>query len=522
MLKLFFKLVILTSLFYYSSLLVASQFNEAAAIEYINTLRKQAGMTPLKHYSLLTKSAKNHATYLAKHHIQSHYQSKNKALFTGKTVKNRAYYVGYPASSVSENISHGNSTYRDSIDGLMSAIYHRLGFLDPSIDEIGVGRRISNQTPKRYLYVYNMGNSWQRKLCQTGSSNTYGRHYVKSCKNSKTKIKVETYDFQKQHRLKNNPSIILWPPANSHQIPPVFFEETPDPLPDYSVSGYPVSVQFNEHFFGQVKLIHFIIRDEQGNKITNTRLLTHTTDPNDDLKKSQFVLFPLNRLKWDSQYRVDIKYKHKSQTHRLQWTFNTTKPAHPLFTLKGHAETIGIKSGQSVLVYVPPTHGSASIGDINWSKPKRIKVKVSTAIDKNTVKLTINGQHCDTVKFKISNNRSFNVKLIRQTQTDKISNTPTNDFQECLKAPDTGLKTFTIHQNNQQLKTSSSDHFAVFLDPVFDNEGFGDMSWKYTKGMTIKIKRFNNQTIILTIKGKRNHLAKFKTASGKEFTVKIR
>ena len=61
-------------------------------------------------------------------------------------------------------------------------------------------------------------------------------------------------------------------------MPLAFYNESPDPLPDYDVSGFPISVEFNDHFIKNVKLKDFRLLNEE-KEVVETRTLDQHNDP---------------------------------------------------------------------------------------------------------------------------------------------------------------------------------------------------------------------------------------------------
>src|SRR5262249_45877251 len=128
----------------------------------------------------------------------------------------------------------------------MTAIYHRFGFLALNIDELGVGWAPgkASETP----WVFNMSdaglNAWCLKPPPEAVFTPPGT-YTQLCGEGSARLKLAAAEAQQSRVPLANPAYVLWPPPNHTGVPPAFFEEVPDPLPDRSFSGYPVSVQFN-------------------------------------------------------------------------------------------------------------------------------------------------------------------------------------------------------------------------------------------------------------------------------------
>jgi uncharacterized protein YkwD len=272
-------------------------YEKSKALEYLNFLRQKSGMVSFIRNHTLELSAKNHADYLIKNSQIGHYQEKNRPLFTGVEPKDRMLHAGYQTPLSVENVSHNNINYKDSIEGLFSAIYHRFGFLDFKVDEIGIGVAQDSKDASKNAYVYNMGIYQLNDLCSGSSFQGYGKYVYKVCKNSELKIKQSKFDeAMNACRLLNN-RVVIYPYDGQEHVPPAFFDEIPDPLLEYSVSGFPVSVQFNKYYYKRVKLNSFKLFDSD-NREVDSILYDHISDINMLFKRGEYALFPKKRLEW--------------------------------------------------------------------------------------------------------------------------------------------------------------------------------------------------------------------------------
>ena len=374
------------------------------AFSYVNSLRTLAGMTTFSSDSLLQAAARGHANYLeVNNYAGGHYQSSADSWFTGVTASDRAEASGYRSTYVLENVSGGQDDAYESVDGLMSAIYHRFGFFDFSVDQIGIGA--TNGDYGRY--VYNMGNAGLALGCNTGYSGS-GSYYV-ACAND-GRIDASAYEGALTAVRNANPARVVWPSDGNGDIPPAFFEESPDPLPDYSVSGYPVSVSFNEAKVSQVQLLDLAVsRADNGTRMTNVRLLDQTSDPNGKFSDKEFALFPLERLAWDTRYRADADLVVDGQRTFLRWDFQTRDLGMSVFTLSGNGDSVSVGSGSTFALYLPPTSGSDTLGSLRWSYSGGTSVDASF-IDGNTLRVTISGGVGGRADFT-AGSRSFSVVI---------------------------------------------------------------------------------------------------------------
>jgi len=123
--------------------------------------REVSGLPLFTHSELLQLSAEDHASYIAKHakkgeiDLDLHNQRAGKSGFTGVNASSRSGKVNYPSRDVTENISFGNEALEKSLEGLMSAIYHRFTFLDFLSDNLGYGTDKSDENI--HNHVFNMG-----------------------------------------------------------------------------------------------------------------------------------------------------------------------------------------------------------------------------------------------------------------------------------------------------------------------------------------------------------------------------
>lgn len=357
-------------------------------LSYLNQLRKQSGLSPFISHPALARAAKSHADYLSLHNERGHTEQKYRTLFSGEHASERALYAGYPNSQVSENVTtkSGDPSHYKPIDQLMSALYHRFAFLSFTKNEIGIGQQSGDIS----AFVYVMGNSSISALCSQASFTANGRYIYKICADRQHKIQQQTFeDTLNRQRLKQ-PPYTLWPAVNSQQIPTVFYEESPDPLPQARVSGYPISIEFNSAFFTQPpKVTRFeLINLKTARPIHNKLLLNKNNDINHLLNAYQHALFPLQRLDWNTSYEVQLSYVSEHQTSKtIKWQFTTEKPAAKIITIKPNKRHYKIPINQTFLMYFPPNNENDVDTSMSY-KDFGMNLQISY-YDKNTLKLMV-------------------------------------------------------------------------------------------------------------------------------------
>ena len=359
------------------------------ARSYLNSIRELMQMERLAENTQLKTAAQAHADYLVLNNESAHEEITGHKNFTGIRPVERAFHAGYNSSQVSENLSTKNPNARTSVDGLLSAIYHRFGFLSPSIDQIGVGVTQDMNDSIKSAFVYLMGNSALNQLCLGRNFSGSGKYIYRVCKESEHRIKEKEFYRSLHYSKQNNPKIILYPYDGEEEVPPAFYSEIPDPLPDYEVSGFPVSVEFNDHFFKKVTLHSFKLYEEGGKEIKDVRLMDRSSDPHQKFTENQYALFPLHRLEYDQKYRAEVIYGVKGKKETLTWYFQTQKPTEEFHLITQKEETISIDPSKSHIIYFRPHDPHDIIKNIQF--PADIDISF---LDNNTIKLTL---MCDEI-----------------------------------------------------------------------------------------------------------------------------
>ncbi len=371
--------------------LAATPQEQQDGLIYLNQQRTAAGLIQYSANTLLDQSAGNHVAYLVNNNLFGHYenQADYPIGFTGVTPTDRGGYVGYK-SSVAENLSAGDSTVEESIDSLLSAIYHRFGFLSLSTNEIGIGAERSGSYYYKSAYGYNMGTTQINDLC-SGTSYTGGGGYSYGiCTDSNFKIETNQYLAARDTNLQANPAIVLWPYGNQPDSIPVFYEESPDPLPACSVSGYPVSVQFNEVKTGIIVMSSFKLYDRNNSEIVNTAILSEATDPNSKFSSREFALFPLQRLAWGENYSVDFKYTEDGSPKNLAWKYKTKELQYPYYKVV-NGSNLNVVSDIIYGFYFPPASCNETLTSYSISYDSGLSINQSGFVDSNTLYFQISG-----------------------------------------------------------------------------------------------------------------------------------
>ncbi|MEA1880511.1 MAG: CAP domain-containing protein [Campylobacterota bacterium] len=369
--------------------LLATLLQATDGFDYLNSFRTQAGMPVFSVQNQLEQAAQNHSDYMQINTVSGHAEDRILNGYTGDYATQRAAYTGYKAA-VAENVSAGTPTVEGSIDGLFSAIYHRFGFLSLDYDEVGIGISDNNN-----YYTYNMGNSSVNNAC---TSSTASSGYTLVCVDPNEIISQTEYENRSDTIKASSVDIIVWPSVNSTNTPPVFYEESPDPLPNHSVSAYPISVEFNEGSFSSApSMTSFTVKDGSG---LNQSLITHSgqgmvmnenSDPNSKFSPYQHAIFSEQRLEWGSRYDVTLGYSFEGNAYTKNWCFTTRSLKNKVdkfYRVGTSADTIlNVMSGQTYAIYIVP---NAMNTNILQSYSSSTTTNLSF-IDRNTISVQLTG-----------------------------------------------------------------------------------------------------------------------------------
>ena len=365
--------------------------NVQDAVITLNQLRQQLGMQPLQLDSRLAQAAQAHADYLRLNRMSGHGERPGDMGFTGSTPPERAVAAGFPSRHVSENVhySYGSAVSEDeagskAVKALMTAIYHRFGFLSFGIDRLGVA---SSRDGQQIVTVFVMGNAAEAALCEQPGFSGYGSYYYAVCADAGKKVDAALWEQSARQIAEKQPDWVVWPADGADDVTPVFANESPDPLPDMAVSGNPVSFSVNPARVDKVRMNRFELRDARG-QLVAARLLDDRTDPNHKLKAEQFTLFPLQRLAWGQRYQVEIQADIGGQPVEIRQHFRTAHPALPMLTVRQQGTTLHVaRNIHDFLLYVPPVADAPQVIEsvsLSW---RGIGALTHRIFDVNTVRV---------------------------------------------------------------------------------------------------------------------------------------
>jgi len=434
-------------LFAFFGLVHATALASTAGLEYLNMLREQAGLSPLRSHNALQQSAQAHSHYLNLHQITGHLEEESLEGFTGLHASDRAVAAGFESLAVSENVSRGQSDIYSSIDKLFGGIYHRFTFLDMRKDLIGIGVEARN-------YTFDLGNSYLDLLCR---DHEYlgGPYYYNACSDREKRIESTLYD-QAQNYYKNTseaPEMVVWPPKNGTDILPGFYGENPDPLPEYAVSGYPVSVEFNDQSHPEAPDdLHIEMSSNDGQTLAGI-LIDSTNDPEERFTPYQFAFFPLEHLEWGTRYRVAMEFDGE----RREWCFSTRSlssyGAQKVYRIDSNSpEKLEVVSGRTYALYFVPRDPKDQFERYHYRY--NTQNPSISFIDRNTLLFTVSGETGQRVELTLDNPTDQNITLMISTSDQ--AEPPREDL-----CPQISSTPATIEENSY---TTSTEYSTENLD----------------------------------------------------------
>lgn len=529
-------LVLITGLMHGAS--AESGGDHDSALDYLNALRRQAGLPALAVDPELERAAVDHARYLSRHGGNPHRQQPGRSGFTGREADDRALAAGYPSRAVSENVSRGQRDAGRSIDDLLSALYHRFGFLDGTMTHIGIGQGLGGARAAR-TFVYLMGNQHQRALCEAGekadrSARFPQGFYDQVCADGR-KVDTLRWGAAGVRPLRNVPDIVVWPPAGSDHALPAFYDEIPDPLPLHKVSGAVVSVQFNAFSFsGAVALRRFDLWEQaSGRKLPPLLVMHQGNDPHGKLSVRQFALFPLERLRWGQAYRAEFEYEYEGKTDIVRWQFRTRSLPHPLVAVGPAGGSYALRSGQTTAVVIAPGMGRELFRDVRWKTPKGMRVDVAWE-DDNTLLVRLQGKPCTEVMFRFAN--GFRLTLVEvpaaaadgrcspASGVEALVRPPQQVIREAGRSvllPEVAQRGNRIQGKGERFIVRSGKRYIFSVNPTMLYPQLGSIKYRASETAGVEVERLSEHSLAIRVSGRSGEAVTVDLGDGRYFNVEV-
>ena len=376
---------------------------DSDAVAYLNEYRRGSGLSGLKPNQILSQAAKNHAEYSAQNEYMGHDEAAGRAKFSGATPADRALAVGYKSTLVLENIAY-KSDFKEAVDGLFAAIYHRFAFLNLSVDEVGYALASKD---KFNAFVFEMSNSRLNAFCARGASDTgAGRFYTNVCADKNLKIKDAKFD----NFTGSSKSFVKFPDANA--VTPYFSGEIPDPFPECKITANPVSIEFNANA-GDVKFKDFEIFKD-GRKIQNLHVITSANDINSKFSSKQFAAFSREVFDFGAQYEAVFSYGQANaqstgaRVKQIKWSFKTKTPQNPYFDARD-GDVLGVDADKTYEIFFRPKDCNDLMTRYSYKASGFMTPTVAQS-GTNTLSVKLKGMVGDTLSI-VAGDMSVKVRL---------------------------------------------------------------------------------------------------------------
>ncbi|MGK5080274.1 CAP domain-containing protein [Janthinobacterium sp. HLX7-2] len=252
---------------------------------WFNYRRSQAGLAPLARNGLIDNAALGHSNYQNSNNTVAHEQVQGKPGFTGVKLGDRLAKAGYVVTSLQGEVIAGaaNTSGFYLAEELVTAIYHRFVIFEPLFKEGGAGAAV-NTGGYAYFTTDLAGNS------SYGPGLTAGQ--------------LVTYPFSGQLNVATSFS------SNN---------ESPDPVPNQDVVGYPISVHAN--YGSAISVTAFSVRQRGAGTDLTVLLLKYGSDAH--TPKSAAAIIPFAPLAANTTYDVSFIGNVNGADITRNWSFTT-------------------------------------------------------------------------------------------------------------------------------------------------------------------------------------------------------
>lgn len=255
-------------------------------LNWLNFRRQQLGEPVLVRVAAIDDAASGHSQYQQRNDSITHVQIAGKPGFTGVALVDRlraaSFVFASPSYAYGEVISSTiDQSGAHAAEDLITAIYHRFAMFEPEFRQAGAGSAVS-ASGRTYMTV---------DMVVDG-----------------LKPAVGTGKF------------LVYPIDGQQGLPAVFSSdaESPDPVPNQDLVGYPVSVHADITSVIQVQ--RFTIAPHNASALP-TLLLAHVTDPL--TPASAAAIIPLGVLTAATTYDVAFAGTVDGVTVTRAWSFTT-------------------------------------------------------------------------------------------------------------------------------------------------------------------------------------------------------
>jgi len=458
-------------------------------LEYLNDMRSHAGLKPFKENAKLGNAAYSHSKYLFMNQVFGHTEEDHFDGFTGSSFIQRVLVKNYTSRFVAEKISSGTRIAEESVDLLFSSVYDRHTFLNPEYDEVGIGIF-------QDYFSYELGNMSLASICGDHDDGIVdGLSGI--CGDANNDIREKDYLWAKNKDKSKAPRAVIWPFVEAKNILPAIFNEAVDPLPGVDVSGYPISIDFNEEKFSKSPTVEsFTVTNGISTLLLDEIVVMNkTNDPNKKFSPHQVAFFPRARLEWGTPYISEVIYTYANDPRTAEWCFQTktlSDVSERFYRIEDNKNiSLSVHSGGSYSFYVVPEDENDLLGNVSWDRT--VPPEEFYFMDKNTFVLRIKGKVGQKINFTFQNGQKIHITIQNSDTAQKPVNVSCHkatrfDYDHDGKDSDIDLDDDNdgysdideLHEGSNPLDETSSpldtdkDFIPDFRDTDDDNDGISD------------------------------------------------
>jgi hypothetical protein len=278
----------------------------------------------------------------------------------------------------------------------MSAIYHRFGFYSFKHDEIGMFG-LSDSDGDTGIYTFNMGTESFTEVCQRSSSLLTANAssvVIKFCKDQSLEINKNIFNNILSTEYAKSADVVLYPYDGATEVPPVFYEEIPDPLANYSMSGNPLSIQFNPKITQAIENMSLSFIEVGTVQEIEVIVVDKESDVNQLFDDHQYAFFPKERLKYNTSYQATFSYTIGGISKNSSTTFKTDTFSLPFIAATQTNQEEEIALEESFIIHFELVKNFAQghyVQGISYMTGSNFTIELET-IEALTYKVKIKGQ----------------------------------------------------------------------------------------------------------------------------------
>lgn len=251
---------------------------------YLNQIRTLAGAGAVDWNQSVQTATQNHVSYLSNNGLFSHQEDPAKPGFTGVQPLDRMNFAGYAGVYGGEELA-GGASYKDFVDGLLTAGYHSIGLLYGYRD-VGFGAAGIAASTIRGMDV--------------------------------------GYTNSKPQQLLAGDAVAMFPCGNFAVVGGAGYGESPDPLPGRNYYATPIGTPIVALVRnGQTLAVTtWTISPVGGQPLKTAATLTQANDPNKLLAASGAILIPDQPLVKGGSYTTTLAGTNNGQPFSKTCTFS--------------------------------------------------------------------------------------------------------------------------------------------------------------------------------------------------------